>query len=453
MIKAIILAAGKGTRMKSSIPKVMHRVNGTPMLERIFKTLNQVGILEENLITVLGDKKEYIIENIPGISYVVQEEQLGTGHAVKIAKSYFDNFEGGIIITYGDAPLIKKSTYERLISEYKQSKAGMIVVTTQLENPFGYGRVLKDTLGGVERIVEEKDASKEEKKVREINTGLYIINAKKLAYYIEHVKCNNVKNEYYLTDVVELMHQAGEIVKTLEIEDFEQMVGVNDKVQLAEVSEVLRREKNRELMENGVILIDPNHTYIEDDVIIGEDSVIYPNTFITGKSVIGKHTTVLEGSRIEDSKIGNYVKIKSSVIEESIVEDGSDVGPYAHLRPLAHLKENVHVGNFVEVKKATLECGVKAGHLTYIGDAFIGEGTNIGCGTITCNYDGKKKHQTIIGKNNFIGSDTKFVAPVTTGDNVLVGAGTVVTKNIPSDSLVIGRAELVVKEQYRKKNI
>lgn len=451
MIKAIILAAGKGTRMKSNIPKVMHKVNGMPMLVRIFNTLSQVGISTENLITVLGDKKEYIIKNISEISYVVQEEQLGTGHAVKIAKKYFENFDGGVIITYGDAPLIKKSTYDKLIFDFNKGQSGAVIVTTHLENPFGYGRVIKNAQGEVERVVEEKDASVQEKKITEINTGLYCINAKKLAYYIEQVKNNNVKNEYYLTDVVELMYQAGEGVSTLEIEEFEQMVGVNDKVQLAEVSEVLRREKNRELMESGVILIDPSHTYIEESVQIGQDTVVYPNTFITGDTHIGTNTVILEGSRIENSKIGSHVKIKSSVIEESIVEDYSDVGPFAHLRPLAHLKEHVHVGNFVEVKKSTLEKGVKCGHLTYIGDASVGEGTNIGCGTITCNYDGKKKYQTIIGKNNFIGSDTIFVAPVKTGDNVLVGAGTVLNRDIPSDCLVVGRPALTVKENYFKK--
>jgi len=378
-MKSIIMAAGKGTRMKSDLPKVVHLAHGKPMVVRIIDALNALDV-EENIL-ILGHKKEKVLEVLGNeVSYVVQEEQLGTGHAV----------------------------------------------------------------------VEEKEANEEQKKVKEINAGVYIFKAQDLVKALEKINNNNEKGEYYITDVIEILSNENKKVISYSLEDSMEIQGVNSKVELALVSKVLRERKNTSLMEDGVILIDPNTTYIDDEVKIGRDTTIYPNVTLQGNTEIGENSEILSGTRIIDSKIYDNVRIESSVIEESVVENGVTIGPYAHLRPKSHLKENVHIGNFVETKKSTLEKGVKAGHLTYLGDAHIGEKTNIGAGTITCNYDGKNKFKTEIGKEVFIGSDTMLVAPVTVGDNSLIGAGSVITKDVPSDSLSVERSKQIIKEGWKK---
>ena len=449
-LKSIIMAAGKGSRMMSELPKVIHLAHSKPMVVRIIDALNALDV-EENVL-ILGHKREKVLEVLGNdISYVIQEEQLGTGHAVKQAEEKIKNYNGDILIINGDIPLIQKETLVNFYNEYKKENADGIILTAIFDNPFSYGRIFKEN-DRVLKIVEEKEANEEQKKIKEVNAGVYIFKAQHLAYALRKINNNNEKGEYYLTDVIEILASENKKIISYSLEDSMEIQGVNSKVELALVSRVLRERKNKSLMESGVILIDPATTYIDDEVKIGKDTVIYPNVTIQKNTEIGENCEILSGTRLIDSKILNNVRIENSVIEESIIENGVTIGPFAHLRPKSHLKENVHIGNFVETKKSTLEKGVKAGHLTYLGDAHVGEKTNIGAGTITCNYDGKNKFKTEIGENVFIGSDTMLVAPVNVGANALVGAGSVITKDVPNNSLAVSRSKQIIKEGWRKED-
>ena len=449
-LKSIIMAAGKGSRMMSELPKVIHLAHSKPMVVRIIDALNALDV-EENVL-ILGHKREKVLEVLGNdISYVIQEEQLGTGHAVKQAEEKIKNYNGDILIINGDIPLIQKETLVNFYNEYKKENADGIILTAIFDNPFSYGRIFKEN-DRVLKIVEEKEANEEQKKIKEVNAGVYIFKAQHLAYALRKINNNNEKGEYYLTDVIEILASENKKIISYSLEDSMEIQGVNSKVELALVSRVLRERKNKSLMESGVILIDPATTYIDDEVKIGKDTVIYPNVTIQKNTEIGENCEILSGTRIIDSKILNNVRIENSVIEESIIENGVTIGPFAHLRPKSHLKENVHIGNFFETKKSTLEKGVKAGHLTYLGDAHVGEKTNIGAGTITCNYDGKNKFKTEIGENVFIGSDTMLVAPVNVGANALVGAGSVITKDVPNNSLAVSRSKQIIKEGWRKED-
>lgn len=446
-LKSVVLAAGKGTRMKSNIPKVMHLANGKPMLVRILDVLNSLDV-EENIV-VLGYKKEEILSKLGGISYVVQEEQLGTGHAIIQAKEKLEDYTGDVLITCGDTPLLTRKTLSDLYSFYKENEISGAVLTAHFENPFGYGRVVKEH-GKVIKIIEEKEANENVKKIKEVNTGVYIFNCQDLLATLEKIDNKNEKGEYYITDVIEILSREDKEILSYLLEDNKEVLGVNSKIDLALANKILRERKNNKLMKDGVILIDPITAYIDEEVKIGKDTIIYPNVTIQGNTEIGENNIILSNTRIIDSKTANDVKIESSVIEESILERGVTIGPFAHLRPKTYLKEDVHIGNFVETKKSVLEKGVKAGHLTYLGDTHIGEKTNIGAGTITCNYDGINKFKTEIGKNAFIGSDTMLVAPVTVGDNSLIGAGSVITKDVPNNSLAVTRSKQIIKEGWKK---
>lgn len=447
-LKTLVLAGGKGTRMKSELPKVIHKVNGVPMIVKILNVLNEINS-QENIL-VLGHKKEEILEILgKNIPYVVQEEQLGTGHAVLQGKEYLKDFDGDLMVLCGDTPLLTKETLKSLYGYHKKSGAVTTILTSIYENPFGYGRIVKEN-GNVVAIIEEKEATEEIKKIKEVNAGVYCFNCKELYKALEKINNNNEKGEYYLTDVIGIQVAENKKVDSFVLKDNMEILGVNSKYELSIASQILRDRKNYELMNEGVIFIDPKTAYIEESVVIGQDTVIYPNVILQGKTTIGNNCKIIGNSRIVDSNIANNVIIESSVIEESNIEDGVTIGPFAHLRPKSHLKEKVHIGNFVEVKKSTLEKGVKAGHLTYLGDATIGENTNIGAGTITCNYDGVNKHKTVVGKNVFIGSDTMLVAPVEVGEGALVGAGSVITKEVPSKSLAVARSKQIIKTDWRK---
>ncbi|MGL5056130.1 MAG: bifunctional UDP-N-acetylglucosamine diphosphorylase/glucosamine-1-phosphate N-acetyltransferase GlmU, partial [Fusobacteriaceae bacterium] len=333
--------------------------------------------------------------------------------------------------------------------QHKESGSVTTILTSIYENPFGYGRIMKDgekVLG----IVEEKEADEKTKKIKEVNAGVYCFDSKELFSALDKIDNNNDKGEYYLTDVIGIQVKENKKVESFILEDNIEILGVNSKVELSQAAEVLRERKNKALMESGVILIDPKNTYIEEYVEIGKDTIIYPGALIQGVTEIGENCEILGSSRIIDCKIGNDVRIESSALEESVIEDKATIGPFAHLRPKSHLKEKVHVGNFVEIKKSILEKGVKAGHLTYLGDTTVGQNTNIGAGTITCNYDGKNKFKTIIGENAFIGSDTMLVAPVTVGDGALTAAGSVITKDVPSNALGVARSKQTIKLEWRK---
>ncbi|QNM15273.1 MULTISPECIES: bifunctional UDP-N-acetylglucosamine diphosphorylase/glucosamine-1-phosphate N-acetyltransferase GlmU [Fusobacterium] len=447
-LKTLILAAGKGTRMKSNIPKIVHKVNGIPMISKIITVLEEIGSTEN--ILILGYKKEEVLKVVgENSSYVLQNEQLGTGHAVIQAKDKLKDYDGDVMVVCGDTPLLKPETLKKLYNFHKDSGAVTTILTSIYENPFGYGRIVKEN-GLVKAIVEEKEANDEVKKIKEVNAGVYCFNSKELFKALNKINNNNEKGEYYLTDVIGIQVNENKKVRSFILEDSMEILGVNSKVELAQAGNILRDRKNISLMEDGVILIDPTNTYIEENVKIGKDTVIYPGAIIQGDTVIGENCEILGTTRIINSKIKNNVKIESSVIEDSILEDGVTMGPFAHLRPKSHLKESVHIGNFVEVKKSTLEKGVKAGHLTYLGDAQVGENTNIGAGTITCNYDGVNKFKTIIGKEAFIGSDSMLVAPVNIGEKALVGAGSVITKDVPDNALAVSRSKQIIKSDWRK---
>ncbi|MDO5787868.1 MAG: bifunctional UDP-N-acetylglucosamine diphosphorylase/glucosamine-1-phosphate N-acetyltransferase GlmU [Fusobacterium sp.] len=447
-LKTLILAAGKGTRMKSDMPKVIHKVNGIPMITKIIDTLS--GLNPEENILILGHKKEEVLKVVgENCDYVLQTEQLGTGHAVIQAKEKLEGYDGDVMILCGDTPLLRESTLKSLYEYHKESGAVTTILTSIYENPFGYGRIVKED-GLVKAIVEEKEASEEIKKIKEVNAGVYCFNSKELFKALDKIDNNNEKGEYYLTDVIGIQVSENKKVQSFILEDKMEILGVNSKVELAQAGKVLRDRKNRELMEEGVILIDPETTYVEESVKVGRDTILYPGVVLQGKTVIGENCEIIGNSRIIDSVLGNNIRVESSVIEESILEDGVTMGPFAHIRPKSLLKEKVHIGNFVEVKKSTLEKGVKAGHLTYLGDAQVGENTNIGAGTITCNYDGVNKFKTVIGKDAFIGSDSMLVAPVNIGEKALIGAGSVITKDVPSNSLAVSRSKQIIKTDWRK---
>ncbi|MFK4785907.1 bifunctional UDP-N-acetylglucosamine diphosphorylase/glucosamine-1-phosphate N-acetyltransferase GlmU [Fusobacterium sp. MFO224] len=446
-LKSLVLAAGKGTRMKSDLPKVIHKVNGIPMVEKILNELDKLNV-EENIL-ILGHKKELILNELGEIKYVTQEEQLGTGHAVLQAKEILKDYDGDVMILCGDTPLLKSDTLKEMYDYHKSTKAMTTILTSIYENPFGYGRIVKEG-ENVVAIVEEKEANEEIKAIKEVNAGVYCCNAKELFKALDQVKNDNEKGEYYLTDIIKIQVSENKKISSFVLKDNEEILGVNSKVELAKASKVLRNRKNKELMEKGVILIDPETTYIEDTVDVGRDTVLYPTVILQGETEIGEGCEIIGNTRIIDSKLGNNVVIESSVIEESIVEDLVTMGPFAHLRPKSHLKNKVHIGNFVEVKKSTLEPGVKAGHLTYLGNATVGKNTNIGAGTITCNYDGVNKFDTIIGEEVFIGSSSMLVAPLNIGDRALTGAGSVITKNVPAQALAVERTKQLTKLKWRK---
>ena len=444
---SLVLAAGKGTRMKSEIPKVLHTVNGLPMLVKVKNVLENVGIKEN--IFILGHKKEKVLEIMGDIPYVEQLEQLGTGHAVLVAKKELEKYKQDVLITCGDTPLIKEETLEKMISIFKEKELDVVLLSCEVKNPFGNGRIINKN-GNIVDIVEEKEANEEIRAIKEINAGVYIFKYEKLLEAVSKIDNNNQKGEYYLTDAIKYLVNDGYKVESYKIYDEDEILGVNSKVQLSQANAILRRRKNEELMDDGVIMINPDSTYIEENVVIGQDTIIYPNVMLQGETKIGRDSLIFGNTRIENSIIGDNVKIESSLIESAIIEKNATIGPFAHLRPKAHLKEDVHVGNFVEVKNSVLEKGVKAGHLTYLGDSNVGDNTNIGAGTITCNYDGKNKHKTIIGENVFIGSNTILVAPVELGDNTFTAAGSVITEQVPEGNIAFGRSRQINKERGNK---
>lgn len=446
-LKTLILAGGKGTRMKSSIPKVLHRICGTPILKKVMDVCEKIGS-EENIV-VLGHNYNAILETIGDINYVLQEEQLGTGHAVMQSEEKLKEFEGTLMVLCGDTPLIREETLKNLYKVHKESKATTTILTSVYENPFGYGRIVKDG-SRVLGIVEEKDATEAIKCIKEVNAGAYCFEVKELVKALKKIDNKNKNNEYYLTDVIAINVKENKLVKTYLLKDNNEILGVNSRIDLEKATHIMRKRINRKHMNSGVTFIDASSTYIDDGVEIGEDSIIYPGVILEGKTKIGKYCKILGNTRVINSKIGDSVVIESSLIEDSIVDEKVTIGPFAHLRPKTHLKAEVHIGNFVEIKKSTIEKGTKVGHLTYLGDAIVGEKTNIGAGTITCNYDGKNKFQTFIGKNVFVGSDSMLIAPLKIGDNSLIGAGSVINKDVPENALAVSRSNQIIKLNWRK---
>jgi len=452
-IAAIILAAGKGTRMKSDLVKVMHTLGERPMISWPVQVAKNAGA--NRIAVVVGHQAERVREFFSGdgsITFAVQNDQLGTGHAVASAREALEGFKGTVLILCGDVPLLRQETLSSMLAAHDSRGAAITVLTTHLENPFGYGRVIKREGGRISRIVEEKDASSEEKEISEVNSGIYCVSSEFLFDAVSGLKNDNAQGEYYLTDIVKAAAEKNLLSLAYLTDESEEVMGVNDRVQLSVAASILRVRINRELMLSGVTMIDPSAVYIEAGVEIGPDSVIYPNVHIRGRSRLGKGCLVEPGVVIRDCVIGERVTIKAgSILSESQVGDEASIGPMAHLRPGSNLGAHVKIGNFVETKKIVMGEGSKASHLTYLGDAEIGSDVNIGCGTITCNYDGVRKHKTTIGDRVFVGSDVQLVAPVTIGSNSLIAAGTTVTMDVPPDSLAIARTPQVNKEGWKLK--
>ena len=436
---ALILAAGQGKRIKSDLPKVLHKVCGKEMVNHVIDTLRKENI--EDINVIIGKGADLVKENTKSrnISYSLQEEQLGTGHAVKCAIDFLKGKRGTVAIFNGDAPLITEETIEELFKTHKENGNSATILTSILNDASGYGRIIRKG-NEVLKIVEHKDCNDEELKVKEINSGMYCFEIESLVECLGNLSNNNSQGEYYLTDVIGMLKEKNEKVGALVI-SYEETLGVNSRVQLAEVEAVLRKRINNKHLENGVTIIDPNTTYIGIDVEIGQDTIIYPGNVLEGNTVIGKNCVLYPNSRINNSVIGESVDIQSSVILESKIGNKTTVGPFAYIRPESIIGNNVRVGDFVEIKKSTIGNNTKVSHLTYVGDAEVGEGCNFGCGTVTVNYDGKNKNKTIIGNNSFIGCNTNLISPVTVEDNTYIAAGSTITNNVKSGELAVARAK------------
>ncbi len=445
------MAAGLGTRMKSNLAKVLHRLDGRALINHVCETASTLN--PQKVCVIVGHqaddvKAEVLNEFESGVfEFAVQEKQLGTGDAVNAGRSVLEGRDSTTLVLSGDVPMITESTLAALTKAHAEQNAACTVLTVKLKDPTGYGRVVRSESGGFERIVEQKDASDDEKRIDEINSGIYCFDTKKLFAALARVVNNNAQGEYYLTDVPQILREDGLAVAIYQCDDSREVEGVNDRRQLSQMEKVIRRRTVERLMlESGVTFIDPKAVYISAKAAIGRDTVIYPNVTIEGKTVIGDGCTIRQGVRIVNSTIGNNVEIKDNTfITDSTVGENCTVGPMAHLRGHAVMADKSKVGNFVELKKTVLGKGSKASHLTYLGDATIGEKTNIGAGTITCNYDGKNKHETHIGDNVKIGSDTMLVAPITVGDGAVTGAGSVVTKDVQPNQLVVGAPARAIK--------
>ncbi|MGG7152530.1 bifunctional UDP-N-acetylglucosamine diphosphorylase/glucosamine-1-phosphate N-acetyltransferase GlmU [Clostridium neonatale] len=437
---ALILAAGQGKRIKSNLPKVLHKVCGKEMVKHVIDTVKKAEIQDINLI--IGKGAELVEEKTKdtGVTYSLQAEQLGTGHAVKCAKKFLKNKSGVVAVFTGDTPLIKQSTVESLINDHINNKNAATILTAMVDDPTGYGRIVRDEIGKVLKIVEHKDCNEEELKIKEMNSAIYCFDIELLVKSLDKLNNNNKQGEYYLTDVIGILKDEGYSIGAV-VTDIEETIGVNSRVQLAEAEEILRNRINTIHMENGVTLIDPKTTYIGADVEIGKDTIIYPNNILEGNTVIGENCLLYQNSRIKDSVIGNEVDIQSSVILDSKIGDNTTVGPFAYIRPDSIIGKSTRIGDFVEIKKATIGDGTKVSHLTYIGDAEVGSGCNFGCGTVVVNYDGKEKHKTIIGDHSFIGCNTNLVSPVKVGDNTYIAAGSTITAEVKEGDLAVARAK------------
>ena len=444
---AIILAAGKGTRMKSKKAKVLHPILGRPMVEYIIKGLQDNHI--DIKVSVVGHGKDQVMNAIgKQTEFVTQNEQLGTAHAVIQAKEILKDKEGTTIIVCGDTPLIKPETIESLFQYHESSLSEGTILTANMSNPFGYGRVVRDNNGEVERIVEEKDANENEKLINEVNTGTYCFDNEALFNALERVNNENAQGEYYLTDIIEILREQSRKISAFVCEDTNETMGINDRVALANAEKEMKRRINENHLINGVSILAPDNTYIGPDVTIEQDVTILPGTMINGLTHIKTGSIIGPNSEIVNCTIGQHSVIRQSVVKDSKIGNEVNVGPFAHIRPDTTIGNEVRIGNFVEVKKSDIGNESKVSHLSYIGDAELGKDVNVGCGTITVNYDGVNKHKTVIENHSFIGCNTNLLAPVTIGKNSFVAAGSTINRDVPQDALAIGRAKQVNKEDY-----
>lgn len=447
LLAGLILAAGKGTRMKSDLPKGLFRVCGVPMVELIGRAMKSTGV--ERPVVVVGHQGERMIEELgESYGYVWQREQLGTGHAAMMAAETFAGVEGTLLLVPGDVPLMTEQALRDLVATHEAAKASCTVATVRLQDPTGYGRIVRDPHGKVSEVVEEKDATPRQKGIQEVNTGLYCFDIRALFEALPRLSNANAQAEYYLTDVIKMMHDGGQTVETHCFADADMLRGVNDRWQLMEASQVYRMRTLKAFALSGVTILDPHTTYIDVDVEIGADTIIHPNTTITVGSRIGAGCEIGPSTIIDKSTVGDRTSVNMSRVNEASIGADTKIGPFAHIRPASQIGNKVKIGNFVETKKSNLDDGASVSHLSYIGDASVGSGSNIGAGTITCNYDGFAKYRTEIGANAFVGSNSTLVAPVTLGDSAFVAAGSVVTKDVPGDALAVGRARQENKEGW-----
>lgn len=450
MFTSVILAAGMGTRMKSKMPKVLHKVCGKPLSKWVIDASEAAGA--DKVCAVVGHKAETVKEVLGDVcEFALQAEQKGTGHAVMQAIDVIKNSKGEVVILNGDTPLITAETINKAIEYHKNNGNQATVITAILDDATGYGRIVRDNDGSVLKIVEQKDASKEEKKINEVNSGMYVFDAQSLVYALDKITPNNAQGEYYLTDTLEILLSVGKKIGGYAISDNDEIRGINDRVQLNEAEKIMQKRINEYHMRNGVTMRNPESVYIEDGVEIGNDTEICQNVTIKSGTKIGSDCVIGSGSMLDRAVIHDGVDVLSSVILESEVDEGTHVGPFAYIRPNCHVGKEVKVGDFVELKNSNIDDGTKISHLTYIGDSDVGKRVNFGCGTVTCNYDGKKKYRTTIGDDCFVGCNTNFVSPINVGDGVYIAAGSTITEDIPENSLSIARARQVNKEGWKDK--
>jgi bifunctional UDP-N-acetylglucosamine pyrophosphorylase/glucosamine-1-phosphate N-acetyltransferase len=446
---ALILAAGKSTRMKSKLPKPLHPLCGKALSRHVIDACRGAGI--GRIITVVGHEADRVTAGLGSdIEFTLQKEQRGSGHAVIAARELLESHDGNIFIIAGDVPLLRSETIQSLAHAHLQNNASATMLTVILENPFGYGRVVRDTQGRVVKIVEQKDGTPVELAINECNPSIYCFKSSSLLHALGELKSDNAQGEFYLTDVIGILVQHGECVETMVAQNSEETLGVNTRVELAEVGGILRRRILNNLMLSGVSIVDPDTTYVDSDVQVGQDTILEPGTHLQGNSVIGANCVIGPSTRIIDAVIGDYAKIFYSQVVESEVGDHVRIGPYANIRPHCNIASHVKIGDFVELKNTILHENVSASHLSYIGDSEVGECTNIGAGTVTCNYDGFHKHRTHIGSNAFIGTHTTLIAPVNIGDGAFIAAGSPIHVDVPDDALAIARSRPTIKKEWAK---
>lgn len=452
-LTAVILAAGQGTRMKSELPKVLHKVCGIPMVKQVIHVVKKAGY--ENQIVITGFKEELVRQelNKEEVTFVHQEEQLGTAHAISQAIKEIEKYNAGyVLVICGDTPLLRSETLEKLTNVCRENNASATVLTAMMDNPFGYGRIIRDDKGQMKRIVEQKDGTMEELAIHEINTGTYVFRAEDLLRTLPKVNNNNAQQEYYLTDVFGLLIQEGKKVIPVPADDSEETMGVNSRIQLAQAEKILRVRKLEELMAAGVTIINPDHTYIEQDVKVGQDTVLYPGTILQGQTEVGKNCILGPDTQLQNVCCGDNNTLNRVYAHDCIIGNDNNIGPFVHLRPDTHIHDDVKIGNFVEIKNSNIDDKTKLPHLIYCGDSDVGKQVNFGCGTITVNFDGKNKHRCRIDDHAFIGCNTNLVAPVHVGKRAFTAAGSTITKDVPEKALAIGRTKQINRENWVKKD-
>jgi len=450
VVKAVILAAGEGKRMKSAMPKVLHRICGRPLVEWSVAAVEDV---DKNPAVVVGRGREEVMKALAdaGVAFAIQEEQKGTGHAVMMAKQEIESADC-VLVLPGDMPLIKPETVQKLVDCVLKDNRDAAVLYTVAEDPTGYGRILRDEYGDIKGIVEHRDATPVQREIREVNTSAYCFNKDMLMFSLDHMDCDNDQKEYYLTDAISIISNMGGKVAGVE-GDPEEGMGVNDRAQLAQAAKVLRGRINRAHMLAGVTIIDPESTFIDWNVKIGRDTIVYPGNELEDGTVIGEGCMLYPNSRIYKSSIGDGTDVTSSVITETVIGSGCHVGPFAYTRPGSHIGDHIKIGDFVEIKNASIGDGTKISHLTYVGDADVGKDVNLGCGVVFVNYDGRKKYRTTVEDGAFIGCNTNLVAPVKVGKKAYTAAGSTITEDVPEDALAIARSRQTNKEDWVKRRM